>query len=247
MLMTTKKAVLIVILSIISIPILLTLMNIGNNFRKNIIADKEIQIARQLAEGLTDKKVSEAKNLLTESGIAVDDIESSKIDVCYVNHSDAGWMASNWYQDCYLRYVNGFATDLASQDVKQMLMTNPKTSAYFGDEDAVLIFTQRLYCGLFEKDHSTTLVYRPANLGYDEDGCEIPSPYQSVSSVRGPIILDDELSVRTYKIFNPLEVDNSRNQIWTIFDEHYYHEELGCGTGFIFCSNPRSTPVHPTI
>lgn len=245
--MTLKKKILIALLIIVSVPALFVVVNIADNYRKSIAAESKIKNARQTAEIVSDEKIKEATNILKELGIATDSLGSSKTDVCYVNHRDQGWFAASWYQDCYIRYVDGFTTKLSRDEVMQRLTSNIKTPAYFGQSYSVSVNRGVSNCGLFEEEYKTTLLYRPANYRLDHYSCEIPNPLQALWSVKGPIVSDDELSVKAYRTFDIDEVDNSKNQVWIMFDDHYYHEDLGCGVGAVFCNNPRSKPVHPSI
>lgn len=228
-------------LAFVSIPVLLAATNLGNQFISKLGAKNKIISARQTAEKSADSKANGAVNDLRRLGVVASSIESSKVDVCYVTHRDAGWVASGWYQDCYLRYVSGFVTAMSREELRSSVMANPSTLLYFGEEYS------SSYCGLFGQNYEATLIFRPANITNEEYDCNVPRLLQGLWSVRGPATHDDELSVKTYKTFDPETVPNSQNQVWFVFDERYYHEELGCGLGPIFCSNPRNKPVHPSV
>ena len=242
-----RKKLLVFVLILISIPIILALFNFAKQGIKNKTAKAKIVSARRTAEKTLNEKVNNAIDILNRSEVTASNLVSSKVDVCYVTHKDQGWFAASWYQDCYLRYVSSFVTRLSKNEVRQKLVVYPEVATYFGKVSTISTNLRTTYCGLFEKNYHTTLLYRPVNITSDEYSCRVPNPLQGIGSVKGPIILDDELSVKTYKIFNSSSIDNAQSQIWIMFDEYYYHEELGCGIGIIFCSSPRSKPVHPSI
>jgi hypothetical protein len=243
--MTLKKKILIAVAMVVVIPVVAVLFSVTINYIKGIRASGGIVAARQSAEKSSQKKVDEATNVLHQAGVVATEIASSKVDVCYVTHEDQGFTYGNWYQNCYLRYVNGYTTGLTKGEVKQKLAVNPSVVALFGTEDKLSSTSKTPFCGLFEKDYIDTLIYRPENVASDDYGtCEVPNQFQGSLTVQGPILLNDELSVKTYKTFDAVAVGNQQNQIWFMLDEPYYHEELGCG--LMFCGNPRGVPVHPS-
>ncbi len=201
---------------------------IFNYFNKQLII-KDVSGQRSEAEKKADASVQNLVNKMINSGVSNRAIATSKTDVCYVTHSDAGWFANNWYQDCYLRYIVGFETQLSLTQFAQKISSISQSHLEYPP------------CVAFSVDNSTQILYRPANTPRDQTLCEIPNQLQGIGSVRGPIVLDKELSVKAYKSFDPANINNSQNQVWVIHDEYYYREDLGCGIG-LFCENPRSKP-----
>lgn len=221
-----------------------------DGYRKGQIAKDNVVLGRESAESYVDGKVDEAIDTLQKSGVVIDRLGSSKVDVCYIDYR--GKSPDSWYQDCYLRYVEGFSTSLTIDEVRSKLLSNPRSISIFGNDSSKMQTNpDYLYCTLFDRfnhtdDYRTELQMIPANTkgGYGE--CEIPDLLQSYGSVKGHIKLSDELSVKEYNTFDSSSIDNSQNQIWLMFNKHYYHEELGC-VKTIVCTKPRSKPAHPSI
>jgi hypothetical protein len=203
----------------------------------NYVAKNEIVKQRQDSEKASESQVKSNTEYIKETLGVTKNIGSSKIDVCYLNHSDGGWMIAYWYQDCYLRYVDGFETSLSRDEVIARIVANPKSKELFSSEydygpDGCLIY-QRLF-------------YVPANYAGMDYDCFVPNQLQGIWSVRGAITNDGKLSTKKYRSFDNEMVNRTVNIIWVTHEDHYYHEQLGCGIG-LFCSSPRAKPVHPTL
>lgn len=249
-----KKIIIIISLSILGLLTLAILAFFVQSYlRKQEIskqtkaAPQKIANSRSSTEQTADKKLEQITSLITQAGITDKQIASSKIDVCYVTHADQGWFAYTYYQDCYLRYVQGYTTKLSKDELKRKLLAQPEAQNLFNKENSnpTAAFED---CELYQKAFTDTtnkgeLIYRPANVTNDEYSCKVPNPLQGLFSVKGPIILDNELATKTYRTFDATKIDNSTNQFWFSFDEYYYHEGLGCSAGGIFCDNPRPKPI----
>jgi hypothetical protein len=237
------------ILGLITLVILALL--IETHLRKQDInqqsksAPQKILSSRSEAERTADKKLGQIENLITRTGITDKQIASSKIDACYVAHADQGWFAYTYYQDCYLRYVQGYTTKLSKSELKQKLLAQPDAVILFGKENG----TPTIYdnCKLYQKASTAVankveLIYRPANVTSDEYTCRVPDPLKGLFSASASV-LDEELATKIYRDYDATKIDNSLNQFWFYFDEHHYHEDLGCGTNLLICDNPRPKPI----
>lgn len=249
-----KKILIIIGLSILGlITIAILAFFVQSYLRKQEIskqakaAPQKIASSRSSTEQTADKRLEQIAKLITHAGITDKQIASSKIDVCYVTHSDQGWFAYTYYQDCYLRYVQGYTTKLSKDELKRKLLAQPEAQSLFNKENSNST-TVIDDCELYQKAFTDTtnkgeLIYRPANVTNDEYSCKVPNPLQGLFSVKGPIVLDDELAIKIYRNYDTTKIDNSSNQFWFTFDEYYYHEDLGCNAGGIFCDNPRPKPI----
>lgn len=213
---------------------------------KTISVRSVVRKSREVALLTADTKLSAQQKVLRELGIDVSEpLGIAKTSVCYVNHTDSGWFASDWYQRCYIRYLHGYITDVPKQQVYSVLENADNSVHLFGNPYGLSTLDES--CVLYAYEHHLdSVVYRSSNVlknqtKYD-DSCSIPSQIQGNWSVGGPIILDNELSVKRYQTFDDALVKNDAPQIWLVFDVQYYQESLGCGFG-LFCSNPRSTAV----
>lgn len=217
-----------------------------NQYIKTRAAKQKVVEVKLSIEEISDRKFDEKIAALRNAGVIGEQIASSKVDVCYVTHSDRGWLADYWYQDCYIRYVDGYETNLSRALVKQRVLSIPNHEALFGEEDTTAAKYNKcsLFGHLFGQFPDYTVIYKPLDVDPLTDySCRVPNPLQGLSTVRGPIILDSELSALIDRAYNPNEIYTLGNQIWVMHDEFYYNELLGCGAGLIFCSNPRKTPV----
>lgn len=186
----------------------------------------EVSKLRANAEQLLDQKISDQIQLWKQNGSRIDEnIASSKIDVCYLTHTDSGWMINHWYQNCYLRYVEGFTVS----KVQSTQRTQPLTQN----------------CGLNQQgsvEESYSFLFRPAGAQSQAYHCKIPNPLQGTWSVRGPVRLDNELVTKVYRSFDPRKITNEKDQQWIILEKHYYKESLGCA-GILFCDSPRAKAI----
>lgn len=245
--MSTKKIILTLAILICSIPIVLILFATGKEITDLFVAHDKVNALRLEAEKGADSKLNDVTRYLNQKNLVGEKIASSKVDVCYLNHEDQGWVASNWYQDCYIRYTQGYVTQSTKVEVLRDVLKNSKGSTYFGEINQYAITGSGTDCDLFEKDYKSTLIYLPAGSLKNDFECQIPNPIQGTFTVRGPIILDRKLSARAYRTFDVDEISRENDQLWIQFDEYYYHEDLGCQVLSIFCSSPRAGPVHPKL
>lgn len=170
---------------------------------------------------------------------------SAKTDVCYVNDQEQGWTSTNWFQDCYVRYVDLFSTALSRQEVADKLSTIPDSQDLFGDMRSN---TLSKTCDTLTTENGKPLLgFLDTQLPTpqkDRYECKIPGLIQGVWSVNGPIILDDKLKNFSHseRSFMESDVDTKKHYITLQGDGYYYHEELGCGSP-LFCSSPRKQPI----
>jgi hypothetical protein len=239
--MSVKKKLGIAILVLVSLPIIYTVFSTAKQALVTHRAKAKVTAARLNVESSADQKVAQFEAALVSSGIATTKIASSKVDVCYVDHRDQGWFAANWYQDCYLRYVNGYETNYSKKYIKENINS---TESLRSETGTLLDNDQSSFCKLISLEfRKINLVYMPSGIIRSLDyECIIPSPIQGDSTIT-PAILDKNLAIRTYVSFDSKSIPNSNNQVWFEYDAFYYHEDLGCGFDFIFCGNPRDKPA----
>lgn len=220
-------------------------LKFSNQSRTGKITAKEIRLARQTAKTNSDEKVNNAIDALQSSAISSSPIYRSVVDICYSEHKDMGWFVQSWYERCYLHYVSGFNTALSREEVVQQIANSPSYSKYFGGttlyNDAYNPVGRN--CTVFDSNGSPELVYVPANYqqGRRDYKC-------TIDLTRGldTGALATTPSVKTYVTFDPNVVEKTKNQVWLIFDEYYFHHDIGCGVGLL-CPQPRIKFVHPAI
>lgn len=208
---------------------------------KNHSIEQEVISARNTNEQKYDVERKNKIHTLYESGaIATTQPNySSKVDACYIDHSDAGWTTTGWYQECYIRYVDLFSTPLSPNEILTNLVKSSTTKVQFGTPAASQTDFGR--CNdLYASDYKSTLTY--FDYGSNSQECNLPNTTQGTFTVRGPIILDENLAVQQDRSFNKSLVDTSQKYIVMQSDSYYYHESLRCGHGFS-CPSPRQVPL----
>jgi hypothetical protein len=225
--MSLKKKIGIALLVILAIPVTYSV----------VVIVQQKSATRAAVEQKTDKKVADFEAALIDSGIAGSQIASSKVSVCYVDHQDEGWFAANWYQGCFLRYVRGYTTGLTKPAIESKVSASSGLSSLsgtiFGDNDP---------CEISFGVGDFNFTYLPAGVQRSEySSCEIPDQLQGISSI-DPVVLDDELTVKSYKVFDAAQVSSTQDQIWFDFDQNYYRENLGCAISLL-CDSPRDRAV----
>lgn len=230
------------LLALIGIIVVYFSFDQGGAMLKQYVSTKTAKTKVTTAFFEADKKADEQnttqKRILTEAGLAGEQVVQSKVDVCYVTHRDSGWFAKNWYQRCYIRYVTGFVAHTTSTEFARTISQSGALRSEFGEAHPTAS-----PCVRVEKEYRPTLMYRPANVMQDAVFCDMPDSTQGLFSVYGPITPNDELATTVYKTFDPAQIDPSQNIIWSTADIEYYSEDLGCGVGIILCSNPREEAV----
>lgn len=208
------------------------------NARNNVIAARQnkepefdqardYRLAVLSSAGLLDKKVADY---------------SSKVDVCYITHSSQGWMAANWYQECYVRYVDLFSTSLNRDDVSEKLHSATKAKKipandidYLTGGCGVIYSNNDGALGVSHLKLNTTNEQSKTNI----DECQLPDQLQG--PFRVGVFLDEQLSKKTLRSFK--DIDRSKNYILLESDNDYYDEDLGCAWGMFFCNSPRMSPI----
>ncbi len=242
---------------IVAIPLTLLAFNILGDQLQTFNAYHQVQISRQEKLLKSDKTFEEQKKLISELGGGTTSVALSKKDICFIAHNDSGWMATDYYQECYIRYVQLFTTDLTKDEIIQKLQSNTQranlstktvVNSLFGDVEPSSYATEKYaQCVVYKQNYSPSVVYIPA--GFDASKYEFPQDCEAPSKtdVPGPAYAMADLSVKTYQDIDPSLVDTSKIQLWTIYTSKYYEENLGCGVGILFCESPRSKPAHPEI
>lgn len=211
---------------------------------RDIFITQQVTQARTSQEPIYDKDRFKKIQALHDMGIigTTTPAYSSKIDACYVTHNDTGWVAANWYQDCYIRYTDLFPIVLSRSNVEQKLESSKDTPNLFGNLET---FRPKNCGALYRNDsYKPTLIYLNWNIENAEKGvnCKIPKQTQDTFTVRGPIVLDKELTTKIERSFNVDDIDQTKRYLFVQSDNYYYHESLGCGIG-ILCPSPREKPL----
>lgn len=233
---TLGKSIVVIVSIVSSLCIVFVFVRYLQIYFAKVSAKQNVVSSRSVGEKRLNAIVSQRSNLIRQSKIISSSIGLSKTNVCYISHDDEGLFAKNWYQKCYLRYVEGYYVDASKDSVEQTISNISNDNTLFGKSD-------NFKCNIFSKDFVFSILYRPAS-GMREKICEIPDKFRGVLSIKGPV-LPENLSIEVIEDFKEDGIDNSKNQIWLTHNEEYYSEELGCGVGIIFCDNPRPKPINP--
>lgn len=245
------------IIVIIGIPVLLVLINLLGDKIQTQNAYSLVETARQESLITSDEHFEEQKKLIYNLGGDTKSVMLSKKDICFIAHNDAGWTVTDYYQECYIRYVQLYSTDLSRDSVvqklssyteRQKLSSETLVESLFGRlENNQNISPDVVHCSVYNDYRSPSLTYIPAGLDitkykYAWD-CETPNLVDNP----GPAYAQSQLSVKSYSDIDQSKIDMSKNQLWIMYTTKYYKEALGCGAGLLFCENPRATPAHPDI
>ena len=235
--MSLKKLVLLVVAAIIFLPLAYACVQFVSIAIASQTAKHSIAAASKTVMTTSDRQFSSEISTLQRAGFIGAEIAKSKVEVCFTddNHTES-WTDPEWYEECYLRYVDGF---VAAQP-KSAILNDSSLSSTFGQLQNSAYLQQVQPCDIAEQSYSTTLFYRPADTPLENNAnlCDIPDPLQGILSI-DPIVLDTDLGVKTYYSYNANSVDNSHDQLWVIHETHFYHKDIGCGVG-ILCPNPRN-------
>ena len=253
----TQHKIITWIIVIIGIPVLLVLINLLGDKIQTLNAYSLVETARQEGLVTSDEHFEEQKKLISNLGGETKSVMLSKKDICFIAHNDAGWTVTDYYQECYIRYVQLYSTDLSRDSVvqklssyteRQKLSMETLVESLFGRlENNQNISPDIVHCSVYNDYSGPSLTYIPAGLDitkykYAWD-CETPN----LVYTPGPAYVQSQLSVKTYSDLDQNKIDTSKNQLWIAYTVKYYDEEIGCGAGILFCNSPRSKPAHPEI
>lgn len=234
------KALLVIFVAII---VLSTFVQV-NNFIRNNNSRLAVIKARNINEPQYEAIRSAKIDALYEGFVISDKTPtySSKIDACYVTHSDSGWVTTSYYQDCYIRYVDLYSTTLNRNEIEQRLGSIHQVRGLFGEPG----LSNSKICGsLYEDNYKITLSFLTWQVSAkvaDELNCKVPKQTQSTFTLKGPIILDENLKTRFARFFDENKIDQSKQYVMMQSDNYYYNESLGCAVGFL-CPSPRAEPI----
>lgn len=194
-------------------------------------------------------------NTLREAKAILADDENvnyaSRFDTCFLAGMSAGWVYTSWDQECRMRYVDIFETSLSlnaiQANLRQMNVTvEESTDEYkFYGHNSVCT-PQALRIG----ETTATIVYVPAGKlesseGKNSAGQLCMPPYQTMGATSDDqtIVEGSNYSItQKYYSFKESDMNFSKAYVYTIRDNNYYTEKLGCA-GFIFCDSPREKPI----
>src|SRR5437879_638376 len=101
---SVKKIVTLTLLALVCVIVSAFLIRTAAQFLQTASARSKVAIARQREGQIADQQLSQELTSLQQSGVISKEIARSKVDVCYTNSEDSGFVPHNWYQACYLRY-----------------------------------------------------------------------------------------------------------------------------------------------
>ena len=233
------KITLVVLVAIFVVPYLITTLN---NLYENYSAEGKVQKAKARVEHDSDSFFFNELEKLKDAGLLEKEVASSKIDTCYIDTNEAGWMVSDWYQQCYIHYVAGFETKNTKEEAISTIDALASTKSFFGEyksgfkyED--LIFSEKFVRDL-ENDYTTSIFFLNEN-------SKVPNPKELDG---GPIFSEKRIGQTVYNTYKPSEIVINGNQIWIVYKRFYYYEGLGCKSNILgifklSCLNPRESVI----
>lgn len=171
-------------------------------------------------------------------GLGPDAVYSATYDVCYVDHTDGGWLALNYNQNCRLAYVDFYALPAQNDAVDAAIRD---ASSTYGTGTSGTVYTDDYLgaAGLETKDRPKDLPFTlQATLPGATDARAATDSWMVADVVAYAV--DDAFTHRR------LLTDTGRQQL----DPHqrflvvsqwreYYHRDIGCAIGRpVFCSSP---------
>lgn len=237
-----SKNIFLLILLVIIVSVLIAVWTNAMQHRKATEVRKQITALRANSEQINDNKIKQQIAFLQNTGVVDTHITSSKADVCYVKNLGDGYgiFPGGWKQICYLRYVEGYTTQLNREQIISTLHDLQNIELLFGEKTGY-------FCGLYEQSGRETILFTPGKNSEDVKlfvSCEPPSKIKDGNSVKGGLAVyrEDSLNVKVFRDFDTEKLDYSKNQIWLVIQEDYYQESIICWE--ILCNNtPRKNPI----
>jgi hypothetical protein len=230
-----------VLIMLIAIPVVLTVASYIRIGISNRLAAGKVTHARLAAEKQSDARFNDMMTALQRDGLAKTEIAASKYDVCYITHSDSGWMTVSWYQECYIRYVKGYTTNASRKKVLEFARTH---ASLFGSSTDDGFMQSSASCKIARQNYRETLRYRPVGASdMMSQDCALPATLADFLSIRMPA---SGIMVRRAYEHSADNLTTTANspEIWVEYQRDYYDESLGCGVG-LFCGNPRTRAALP--
>lgn len=208
----------------------------------NYIENRSIASARATAEHEADEKFAKLNIDLQIASISQQPNISSKVDVCYVGPKTD--LFGGPRESCYLRYAMAYATGLTYSQILEKLHSAPVEQRLLGSPNQ----NEEAYsgsCGLLYRNYDENTVsvsYESSHYVYPEF-CDRANRTKGASSTRG-VILDEDLSVKTF--YNDVVKPPAEPlaYIWLILDVEYYNGDARCFD--LLCIAPRG-PRHPAL
>jgi len=198
---------------------------------KNTTAAEKVAEAKMAVEGSADEEFKNKVEALRDTGALGRQVGKIKVDVCYIDHRDAGWSVIDYSQHCYLAYAEGYTTELDKEGVKRYVMSIQNYVGLFGGLNSSLS-----NCQLFG-NLGIGINYIPQNISGDHPYSTCTTPDLTRYMVG---YARQDASIRYYE--NNLKPNYNEALIWIVQVNNYYEEDLGCGPG-LFCNNPRHRPI----
>lgn len=230
---------LILFVSCVTATVILS-FSILTELHKSVIS-RGIAEDRTVAEKKGDAQLKTRIDILNTAGLNKGSLGSSKIDVCYVGTRSLGFVTTGWYQDCYIRYVDGFSTDAFTEEIREKINAIDGSMLEFWGYTSL---PADIDCYVYDKDLIPDMVFIAKNDSNKRIDCKIPDTLSGDGAEDKVGIQVSELAVKTYRTFEKNNIMRNSNQIWIVHEERYVHDELGCAGIFsLSCENPRPVPI----
>lgn len=162
---------------------------------------------------------------------------SSLVDACYLAHNDSGWTVNSHYQECYLRYVDVFETDLTDEQYLSLVMPGEDISSRL-DELKQSIKTCSDDRTMLGSPENTEMGYTASNA--TNNICSLPNQFYGTRVVLyaiNNIVSSQEVSG------DIKQVTGDKTNIIVVADYSYYKKDIGCKPLSLFCASPLNKPV----
>lgn len=245
--LSTGHRVLIIIGCIIALPLLAFIIYVVVQFSALFslmdTVTKEVDIARtEHIEKVNEKRLDNATYYINQ-GVIKDTkpTYSSVVDACYLAHNDSGWIAQSHYQECYIRYIDVFETDITDDQYVALVQAGQSTTTQSSDLKALIktCASDRRELGSPE---DTVMGYTSANGSPAQ--CNLPQETYGdrvvLYAVRGIVSEQTTTGDRS-------KITGERSNIIMVGDYAYYKKDIGCKPIALFCESPYSSPLVGTM
>lgn len=227
----------------ILIPLVITLVtSLIPNLSLEATLLREVTNARETkVPAITAKRTAQIEEL-GKNGVIKSSLPlyASFVDGCYIDSTDAGWIAQNHNQKCYIRYIDVFETTMSAEAYDTFAASDKK-----GTTPDHLLLRSSIDAG--SDTYSDGGAYN-AYAGYLKatEGKKIARQHTIPERRYG-----DRVAIYAWKSVvsdlhetgNLGKVTADKNYILLVGDYSYYEKDIGCKKEWIFCGQPIEKPV----
>lgn len=174
----------------------------------------------------------QSKQVITST----DSVYSESFDACYLAHVDSGWIAQNYYQECYIRSIEVFASNLTEEEYLQKV-TPHKSNQYIS---VGLLSKNSRVCGArdesnWDRDKSSVNFIAKDEAQESTKVCVVP---YANNTERVVLYARPSINATQTKVGNRQDVTNTQSYAVLVTDYVYINRNLGCRPASLFCESP---------